>query len=292
MTLPSHAGIVVIGGGIMLFDGYFGARPQGRCRAAGTGQADLGLDLACGGTGRAVALVGFDHARAQIFGRTLQGAGGRNRSRNRLEDDRVPQAGHQCRPLDRIQAVGDDGEKLRHGHAIAVAGRGQGDVAAARNRRSRRGFLAADGRPGKPVRHHAVAGQGRTHAWCETARGCPRHRLRDEGRPHHRGEDQQGRYCLRQSGELRRAMGKASGRHGRHQRALQPVKHQYIITEKIEGWRPTRRPSATPTAALFQRESRRAGDGSYRPNPQAGRLGTFERLEFACSTTTTIIRAA
>ena len=28
-------------------------------------------------------------------------------------------------PLDRVQAAGDDGEKLRHGHASAVAGRGQ-----------------------------------------------------------------------------------------------------------------------------------------------------------------------
>ena len=107
-----------------------GARPQGRRRAARTGQADLGLDLACGRAGRPVALVGLDHPRAQIFGRSLQGAGGRDRARHRLEDDRLPAARHQPGPLDRIQPAGDDGQELRHGHAAALAGRGEGDVAA------------------------------------------------------------------------------------------------------------------------------------------------------------------
>ena len=52
--------------------------------------------------------------------------------------------------------------------------------------RSRRRVVAADRRPGQPVRHHAVAGQGRAHAWREAVRGRARHRLRDEGRPRHR----------------------------------------------------------------------------------------------------------
>jgi sarcosine dehydrogenase len=34
---------------------------------------------------------------------------------------------------------------------------------------------------------------------------------------------------------------------------LQPVKHQYIITEKIEGLPPTRRRSAIPTGAPISR---------------------------------------
>ena len=170
-----------------LLDGLSsGARPQGRRRAARTGQADLRLDLACGRAGRAVALVGLDHARAQILGRSLQGAGGRNRPCHRLEDDRLPQARHQRRPLDRIPPAGDDGEKLRHGHASALAGRGEGDVAADGNRRPGRRLLAADRWPGEPLRHHAVAGQGRAHAWRQAVRGGARHRLRDEGWPHHR----------------------------------------------------------------------------------------------------------
>ena len=74
-----------------LLDGLSsGARPQGRCGAARAGQADLRLDLACGRAGRAAALVGLDHPRAQIFGRSLQAARRRDRARHRLEDDRLP----------------------------------------------------------------------------------------------------------------------------------------------------------------------------------------------------------
>ena len=74
-----------------LLDGLSsGARPQGRRGAARTGQAHLGLDLACGGAGRAIALVGVDHPRAQIFGRSLQAARRRDRACHRLEDDRLP----------------------------------------------------------------------------------------------------------------------------------------------------------------------------------------------------------
>ena len=74
-----------------LLDGLSsGARPQGRRGAARTGQADLRLDLACGRPGRAIALVGVDHPRAQIFGRPLQAARRRDRACHRLEDDRLP----------------------------------------------------------------------------------------------------------------------------------------------------------------------------------------------------------
>ena len=164
-----------------LFDGLSpGARPQGRRGAARTGQADLGLDLACRRPRRAAALLGLDHPGAEIFGRPLQAARGRDRPGDRLEDDRLPAARHQPGPLDRVQAAGDDGEELRHGHAAGVAGRGEEDVAADGDLRPRRRLLAADRRTGEPLRHHPVAGQGRAHAWREAPRGGARHRLRDE----------------------------------------------------------------------------------------------------------------
>ena len=88
-----------------LFDGLSsGARPQGRRGAARAGQADLRLDLACGGPRRPAALVGLDHARAEILGRSLQAARSRDRSCHRLEDDRLPAARHQPGPLDRISS--------------------------------------------------------------------------------------------------------------------------------------------------------------------------------------------
>jgi hypothetical protein len=55
-------------------------RPQGRCPAAGAGQADIRLDLACRRSGRPAALLRLDHAGAEILGRALQGARGGDRA--------------------------------------------------------------------------------------------------------------------------------------------------------------------------------------------------------------------
>ena len=77
----------------------------------------------------------------------------------------------------------------------------------------------------------------------------------DEGRPHHRGQDRPGRHRLRQGGELRRPVGAAGRRDGRHQRAAAagqaPVHHH---REDRRACRPTRRPSAIPTGAPISRK--------------------------------------
>ena len=154
-------------------------------------------------------------------------------------------------------------------------------MAADGGRRPRRRKLAADRRAGQPLRHHAVACQGRTHAWREAARGCARHRLRDERRPHHRGEDRQGRHRLRKSRQLRRPVGAAGRRYGRHQRAAAageaPV-HHHRKDRRTRGRRADH-PRSRP-ANLFQGRGRRAGDGRLRAEPaslddrrRAGRLG-------------------
>jgi glycine/D-amino acid oxidase-like deaminating enzyme len=49
---------------------------------------------------------------------------------------------------------------------------------------------------------------------------------------------------------------------------LQPVKHQYIITEKMDGLSPaTPRPSATPTGARISRKKSAACHGRLRTKP-------------------------
>ncbi len=65
--------------------------------AARAEQAHLRLDLARGGPCRPTALVGLDHAGAQILGRALQEPQGGNRPRNRLENDRMPAGSRRTR---------------------------------------------------------------------------------------------------------------------------------------------------------------------------------------------------
>ena len=156
-------------------------------------------------------------------------------------------------------------------------------------------IVAADRRPGQPVRHHAVARQGRAHARREALRGRARHRFRDEGRPHHRGQDRPGRHRLRQGGQLRRPMGAAGRRHGRRQRAA--AAGQASVHHHREDRRARRRRADDPRsrpAHLFQGRGRRPGDGRLRAEPaglddrrRAGRLASS-----ACSTTTGIISSS
>ncbi len=175
-----------------LLDGLSsGARPQGRRRAARAGQAHLRLDLACGRAGRAAALVGLDHAGAEILGRALQEARGRDRARHRLEDDRLPAARHQRRPLDRIQAAGDHGAQLRHGHAADLAGRGQDDVAAAwrPTTSSAPRWLPTDGQASPSDITQSLAKGARMHG-AKIFEGVRVTGFEMDGRPHHRGADQ------------------------------------------------------------------------------------------------------
>jgi glycine/D-amino acid oxidase-like deaminating enzyme len=73
-------------------------------------------------------------------------------------------------------------------------------------------WLPTDGQA-SPLRHHPVARQRRAHARREAVRGGARHRLRDEGQAHHGREDHAGRHRLRQRSST--APGNGRGRWAR-----------------------------------------------------------------------------
>ena len=233
-----------------------GQGAQGERRSARAGQAHLRLDLARRGPRRPAPLVGLDHPGAEALGRALQDARSRNRPRHRLEDDRLPAPRHHPRPLDRVQAPRHHRPQLRHGHGADLAGRGQGDVAADERRRPHRRLVAAHRRPGLALRHHPVAGPRRPHARRDhSSKAC--------ASPASRWTGAGSRPCspptaaiacetvINCGGQWAREIGAMAGINV----PLQPVKHQYIVTEKIEGLQPRRRrPSAIPTAAPTSRK--------------------------------------
>ena len=299
MTLPSHAQIVVIGGGIIgCSTAYHLARDhKADVVLLETGQADLRLDLARGGAGRAIALVGVDHPRAQIFGRSLQAARCGDRPCDRLEDDRLPAARHQPGPLDRVPPAGDDGEKFRHGHAAALARRGQGDVAADGRVDDLVGasWLPTDGQASPSDITQSLAKGARMHGakLFEDVR-VTGFEMKD-GRIVKVKTDQGDIACekvVNCAGQWARQVGAMAGINV----PLQPVKHQYIITEKIDGLAtdaPTIRDPDRRT--YFKEEVGGLVMGGYEPNPQAWiRLRATCRTtgSSACSTTISIISSS
>ena len=255
--MPSHAQFVVIGGGIIgCSTAYHLARDH---------KADVILleqnKLTSGSTWHAAGLVGQLRSSASITQvlkysvdlykkldtETGLATGWKMTGCLRLATN----AG----PLDRIQAPRHHGAELRHGDASCLARRSEEDVAADGCVRSGRRLVAADRWPGLAIRHHAVAGQGRPHAWREDLRRLHRVKGFDivEGRVKAVRTNLGTIACetvINCGGQWARQIGAMAG----VSVPLQPVKHQYIITEKIEGLAPMPRRSAIPTAAPISRK--------------------------------------
>ena len=290
-SLPSHAEIVVIGGGIIgCSTAYHLARDHG---------ADVVVleqnQLTSGSTWHAAGLVGQLRSSASITQllkysvELYEPPRSRDRARHRMEDDRLPQARLQCRPLDRVQAPGHHGAELRHGHAAAVARRGQGHVAADDGRRSRRRQLPAERRPGEPLRYRPGAGQGGAPAWRGLHEGVRVDGFDIADRPGAGGPHRPRRHRLRQGGELRRSVGAPGRRAGRRQRAAAAGEASVCDHRADPG---LARDIATvrdpDRRTYFKEEVGGLVMGGYEPDPDPGRsIGVRRPISpSSCSTTT------
>ena len=139
--------------------------------------------------------------------------------------------------------------------------------------------LSADRRPGEPLRHHAVARQGRAHARRADFRGRARHRLRDRrAGASSRVETDRGAIACDKvvncGGQWARQIGALAG----VSVPLQPMKHQYIVTEPIPGLARDAPTCAIPTGCTYFKEE--VGGlvmGGYEPDPRAWTTGDVAR---------------
>lgn len=169
MTLPPHAAVVVIGGGIIgCSTAYHLARDH---------KADVVLleqdSITSGSTWHAAGLVGQLRSSASITSALKYSVD----LYKRLEAETGLATGWKMAGCLRLATTPDrwtESRRLattaRHGHGSAFAGRSEGHVAADGDGRSHRRFMASHGRAGEPFRHHPVA---RTRRAC-TARNCSR----------------------------------------------------------------------------------------------------------------------
>ena len=222
MTLPTHAQIVVIGGGII---GCSTAYHLARDHKADVVLLEQGK-LTSGSTWHAAGLVGQLRSSASIT-RVLKYSVELYKG---LEAETGLETGWKMTgclrlatnagPLDRIPAAGDHGAQLRHGHASDLAAEVKRDVAADGGRRSGRRQLAADRRAGRapPTSPRALAKGARMHG-AKILEGVRVTGFDMDGGRITAVRTDQGEIACETGGELRRAVGAAGRRHGRHQRA-------------------------------------------------------------------------
>ena len=176
MNLPTHAGIVVIGGGII---GCSTAYHLARDHKADVVLLEQGK-LTSGSTWHAAGLVGQLRSSASIT-RVLKYSVDLYK---RLDAETGLATGWKMTGCLRLATSQDRWTEFRrlattaglwHGHASDLAVRGQGDVAAARDRRPGRRLLPTDGQASPSDITQSLAKGARMNG--ASHEGCARHRL-------------------------------------------------------------------------------------------------------------------
>ena len=273
MTLPTHAGIVVIGGGII---GCSTAYHLARDHKADVVLLEQGK-LTSGSTWHAAGLVGQLRSSASIT-RVLKYSVDLYKG---LEAETGLATGWKMTGCLRLATNADRWTEYKRlattaksfGMDMQLLSPAEvkkmwplletGDLVGA-------SWLPTDGQASPSDITQSLAKGARMHG-AQAVRGGARHRFRDEGWPHRRGEHQSGRYCLRQGGELAAA-------NGRGRSALWPASTCRCSRSSINTSSP-KRSTALPTDAptirdpdrrtYFKEEVGGLVMGGYEPNPQA-----------------------
>ena len=149
-------------------------------------------------------------------------------------------------------------------------------------------FLPTDGQASPSDIAQSLAKGARMHG-AKLIEGVRVDRLRDQGRPRRRGQDQSRAHACEKvvncGGQWARQIGAMAG----VSVPLQPVKHQYVITEKIDGLATDIADGARSRPAhLFQGRGRRPGDGRLRARSgSAGRSAMCPTISSSSSSKTT-----
>jgi 4-methylaminobutanoate oxidase (formaldehyde-forming) len=140
-------------------------------------------------------------------------------------------------------------------------------------------FLPTDGR--FPPILCAITGQGRTHAWRKAYRGRSGDVVRYQGWPRYCGEHYPGKIICE---KVVNCGGQWAGRSGPWPVSvpLQPVKHQYVITEKVAGLAADAATIRDPDRrTYFKEEVGGLVFGGYEPDPIAWTQGDVpDNFEF------------
>ena len=223
MTTPTHAEIVIIGGGIIGCSIAYHLTRMGQTRRGDPGEERRHpwRHLACRGSGRPAPLLAQRHPHAAAQRRALRQAGTGDGPGHRLEEGGKPAPGLLAGAAAGGEARRHHGQELRPGDADHRRQGGPGAVPADDAPRAciAAAFLPSDGYVDPASVAQALA-KGARMEGAKIIEGVARHGHRGRGPARHAGADRAGRLRLRDPGQCRRHVGPRDRADDGHARAV------------------------------------------------------------------------